>query len=703
MSDQPMNEQYYVAPSEAPPSRRPPATAVGIIGWIRENLFNSIGDAVNTIITIVLVSVVLWTFLSWAMLEAQWEVAFLNIQTLMAGQQFPSSEIWRIEVIALMIVFLSLLSVGVWGRINRGLVITVTIIGAIMIFVPIVTQSVEEPNIHTYVTEDYSIRQVNFIAEEGQEITFILDPLTELRDFEIENLDGYVENDNQQANTAFDAYNATSTSINRGDRDPADYNLNVAIQVWDGDGLVIAESEFSEGTTDPIELEFTAPYSGWFTYTSVFPELAEGEEAPDYLGAAWLIAQDLEVYRSTRGAQEDRLESYGPPPELDCAGCGTAVNRTDMRFEGTRTVAQWFSLQFSPFLLEIRGFSLNVLIVGAIAYLLGYASISFGLPETPALKYFEQILLSFAALWFVGWIGVQIASAANPSDTMNAIRFFVVASFIVTILLYSLIQLSKESAQSTSQAMTLLWIVSVPVVITLLTGFASAAEGAPLPAIDTGVLGGLTMTLLLSAVAIIASFPLGMILALGRQSELPVISLLCTVFIEVLRGVPLITLLFMGRFIIPFFGFGLGDVDLVIRIMVVLTLFTSAYMAEVIRGGLQIVAKGQLEASYALGLNGFWTTVLIVLPQALRAVIPAMMGQAVSLFKDTSLVYIVGVFEVLGTMNQILGDSQTGFIAFPREGYLFVGIIYFVFSYIMADVSRRIERTGSGAVRRDTI
>src|SRR5690606_19906256 len=103
-----------------------------------------------------------------------------------------------------------------------------------------------------------------------------------------------------------------------------------------------------------------------------------------------------------------------------------------------------------------------------------------------------------------------------------------------------------------------------------------------------------------------------------------------------------------------------------------------------------VVPKGQLEASHALGLNGFWTTVLIVLPQALRAVIPAIMGQAVSLFKDTSLVYIVSLFEILGTMNQILGDSQTGYIAFPREGYMFVGIVYFVFSYIMADVSRRI-------------
>jgi general L-amino acid transport system permease protein len=216
-------------------------------------------------------------------------------------------------------------------------------------------------------------------------------------------------------------------------------------------------------------------------------------------------------------------------------------------------------------------------------------------------------------------------------------------------------------------------------------------------------LGGLLLTLILSAIAIIASFPIGMIFALGRQSKLPVVSMLSTIFIEVFRGVPLITLLFMGSLILPFFGFGLGNVDLLIRISVVMTLFTSAYMAEVIRGGLQIIPNGQLEASYALGFNGFWTTTLIVLPQALRAVIPAIMGQAVSLFKDTSLVYIVSLYEILGSMYQILGDSQTGYIAFPREGYLYVGIVYFIISYMMADVSRRIERTGAGSIRRETI
>ncbi|MEQ8674301.1 MAG: amino acid ABC transporter permease [Aggregatilineales bacterium] len=698
MSEQPMNDSYYVAPVEAPASRRPPVTATGLIGWLKENLFSSIFDTIVTLVTIALVALFLWRFLGWAMLEAQWEVAFLNLRELSVGQQFPRDEIWRITLIAQIIVFLSLLSVGVWGRLTRSVAIVILTIIAFAFIVPFASRTVPEPPIYTFVAENYSVRQVNFIAQEGQEITFTLAPLTSPEEYALADIDGYIEDDNQQANTSFDAFNTVSRDIDRELRDPAEFDLNVSLQVWNIDGLVIEESAYSSGSTDDIVLEFTAPYSGWFTYTAVFDE-----ENPGTIGSAWVIADNIDVYRSTTGAQLERVEEYGEAPPLDCPGCGTATNRTDMRFQGTRTVAQWFSLQLTPFLLETRSMFILMVIVGAVAYAIGKLTTMVGLAETPALKATERLLLIFSALWIVGWLGVQVANAANPTPAMDTLRLFIMASFVVTLFIYAVLQFSKGSPQASSQAVTLMWVLSFPVVITLLTGFTNVQPDAPLPPIQTGLLGGMLLTLLLSAVAIIASFPIGMMLAIGRQSELPVVSLLCTVFIEVLRGVPLITLLFMGRLILPFFGFGLGDVDLVIRIMVVLTLFTSAYLAEVIRGGLQIVPRGQLEASGALGLNGFWTTVLIVLPQALRAVIPAIMGQAVSLFKDTSLVYIVSLFEILGTMNQILGDSQTGYIAFPREGYLFVGIVYFVFSYIMADVSRRIERTGSGAVRRDTI
>jgi len=314
-----------------------------------------------------------------------------------------------------------------------------------------------------------------------------------------------------------------------------------------------------------------------------------------------------------------------------------------------------------------------------------------------------------AGLWFMAYIGVQLASALAPEPALSSVGLVISVSLLLTLFLYALVQFVKSDPKFASRGVTLLWLLSIPTMIFVLVGFDQSAAAAdaeaawPYEQIDTALFGGLLLTMVLSVVAILISFPIGMGLALGRQSNLPVISVLCTLFIEVLRGVPLITLLFMGTFIVPFVGFGLGDVDLVIRILVVLTLFTSAYMAEVIRGGLQVVPNGQLEASYALGLNNFWTTTLITLPQALRAVIPAMMGQAVSLFKDTTLVYLIGLFDVLGVMIQVLGDSATGYTLYPREAYLWLGIIYFIISYLMADVSRTIERSGAGAVRRDTL
>jgi len=417
---------------------------------------------------------------------------------------------------------------------------------------------------------------------------------------------------------------------------------------------------------------------------------------------------NAEVFRSTIGATEEREATYGPPPELDCS-CATQLNRTDMRFEGERTLAQWFSLQLAPYFLEIERVVLLAILVGIVGYFTGriFKSVSF-LDESSA-EPIERTLLIIAALWFLGYIGIQFTRTINPEPILSTIQTFITVSLLVTLGLYTLVQFGKHEMKFTSRGVTLLWLISIPLILFILTGFTPSAEAVaneieqPLPAIDSSVFGGLLLTLLLSAVAIIVSFPIGVLLALGRQSTLPLVNILCTTFIEFFRGVPLITLLFMGSLILPFFGFGLGDVDLVIRIIVVLILFTSAYMAEVIRGGLQVVPKGQLEAAGALGLNGFWTTLLIKLPQALRAVIPAIMGQAVSLFKDTSLVYLIGLFDITGVMYQVLGDSQTGYLAFPREGYLYLGIIYFVISYIMADISRRIERTGSGAVRRDTI
>ncbi|NEQ24298.1 MAG: amino acid ABC transporter permease, partial [Microcoleus sp. SIO2G3] len=207
--------------------------------------------------------------------------------------------------------------------------------------------------------------------------------------------------------------------------------------------------------------------------------------------------------------------------------------------------------------------------------------------------------------------------------------------------------------------------------------------------VETNLWGGLMLTVFLSLVSIVLSFPFGVLLALGRQSSLPAIRWLSTGAIELLRGVPLISLLFIGAYLFPLFLPGNARPDLVIRAIVGLTLFTAAYLAETVRGGLQSIPRGQTEAANALGLNAPLTLALIVLPQALKISIPAIVGLFISLLQDTTLVSIVGLFDLLGISRSILSNPL--FIGRYAEVYLFIGLLYWVLCYAMSWGSRRLE------------
>jgi general L-amino acid transport system permease protein len=243
---------------------------------------------------------------------------------------------------------------------------------------------------------------------------------------------------------------------------------------------------------------------------------------------------------------------------------------------------------------------------------------------------------------------------------------------------------------------TWLWVALPVITFILVMGI---GDLGPLKASDPQLWGGLLLTMLLTAVGIVFSFPIGIALALGRRSSLPVVSIASTLYIEVVRGVPLITVLFMSMLLVPFVAPGLGGPDSApYRAMVAVTLFSAAYLAENVRGGLQSLPPGQEEAAKALGLSAWQITLHITLPQALRAVIPALVGQFISLFKDTSLVAIVGLIDLTGIANGIA--AQTEFQGLRRETYVYISVIYFVLSYVLSIVSRRIEASGSGAARR---
>ncbi len=212
------------------------------------------------------------------------------------------------------------------------------------------------------------------------------------------------------------------------------------------------------------------------------------------------------------------------------------------------------------------------------------------------------------------------------------------------------------------------------------------------PRVDTNQWGGLLLTFVLALVGIVASFPIGVLLALGRRSRLPVLKGLSITFIELVRGVPLVTLLFMSIVIVPLFLPKGTSFDLVLRAVFAITLFSSAYMAENVRGGLAAVPLGQIEGAKALGLGGFQTMLFIVLPQALRAVIPAIVGQFISLFKDTSLVVIVGLLDILGIGKSLFLGNVRWFGA-QAEVYLFVAAVFWVFTFSMAYASRKVEES----------
>ena len=202
--------------------------------------------------------------------------------------------------------------------------------------------------------------------------------------------------------------------------------------------------------------------------------------------------------------------------------------------------------------------------------------------------------------------------------------------------------------------------------------------------------GGLPLTLLLSVFGLTLAYPLGVILALGRQSKMPTIKWLCIVYIELIRGVPLISLLFMGSFIFPLFLPEGVNFPTILRALVAIILFTAAYIAEVVRGGLQAMSRGQYEAAESIGLNYFLTMRLIILPQALKIVIPPTVSILISAFKDTSLVVIIALWDLLKTTQATLSNPE--WMGFSREAYIFVAILYFLGCFSMANYSRKLEK-----------
>jgi len=256
---------------------------------------------------------------------------------------------------------------------------------------------------------------------------------------------------------------------------------------------------------------------------------------------------------------------------------------------------------------------------------------------------------------------------------------------LATVLLIGLLVLSCMRVAWKSW-LPLLWVVVFSIFFALMKG-----NVLGMSKVDTDSWGGLPLTILLSSVSLVVSFPLALLVALGRRSNLPAIRSFCTLYVELIRGVPLISVLFMASFMFPLFMPPSVKIDVLVRVLVGITLFAAAYTAEVIRGGLQAVPKGQVEAAATLGLSYWQTQRKIVLPQALAMVVPGIMNNFISTFKDTSLVTIVSLYDLTGAMSLAL-NSDSDWRPFTIEGYVFIALIYFVFCFSMSRYSHWVEK-----------
>ena len=255
---------------------------------------------------------------------------------------------------------------------------------------------------------------------------------------------------------------------------------------------------------------------------------------------------------------------------------------------------------------------------------------------------------------------------------------------LAMVLLIALL-VAATRRQLWGSGLAVAWAVGVPVILILMYGGLFGLDYVP-----NSSWGGLPLTLGLSVVGLVVAFPLGVLLALGRRSDMPIIRAFCVVYIELIRGVPLITILFMASVLFPLFLPTGVTIDKLLRAQVGMILFAAAYLAEVVRGGLQAIPQGQYEAADSLGL-GYWRKMrLIILPQALRISIPPLVNTFIGFFKDTTLVIIIGLFDLLNSAKTALTDRA--WAGFYIEAYLFCAVIYFVLCFSMSHYSQTLER-----------
>lgn len=669
---------------DEPPVKPPPLLAVGPLAWARKNLFSSALDTILTLAGVIIIISVITGFLTWAISQANWFAITFNLRIFLLGRYSPAAE-WRVILVALLAALTVGLALAAWSRIRRAFIIIALVVLAILFIAPpLISATMRLPVSYTAAgnipiasagTDTIPPNpQVGFIGKAGETVTFELitapteseQALTTISGFmdtasnqlrnnanlrlnniarqaEIEaSLAGNLLTDSQRARLTVELERITIA-------EPVldTYRINqrpVSIRVSRAtSGEVVGESTLENGSG---AFSVTLPEDGWYVIDKTIANDAEAVALIQTQGIFPLLIRTV-----TRSGEEVIDEE------------GNVVTT------GGGSIPEYVRMTDGFTVLESRP-------VGETGSNLPIQTIIDN--QFRGLRAFPEYLSLFVGPFFE-----QINEGA-------------VLLFLAVLLGYALGRwidraFSPAEAPRRYSSRTATWMLAAfPILMFLLV----YGVGNILPLTDTRRWGGLLLTFLLTIVGIIASFPIGILLALGRRSKLPVVSLFSTLYIEFVRGVPLITVLFMAQLLVPLINPALGETPNVFRAMIAIVFFSAAYLAENVRGGLQAIPPGQEEAARAVGLNNVQMTLYITLPQALRLVIPALVGQCISLFKDTSLVAIVGLLDLTNIGRNIV--AQTEFLGLRREVFVFLIVIYFTFSYIISTVSRRIEASGAG-------
>ncbi len=672
-----VNQAYYDEPEAKPP----PMLVTGPLAWMRENLFGSTMDTILTIVGTIIIVGVTVSFIQWSINWANWFSVTYNLRLFMIGRVEPFME-GRVLVLAIYILFIVGVNLAAWARVSLRTWVGLAIAVALLFIIPAaILATIPRPP--TYLSAGQSaivsgsvtetpIPRTAFIANAGSTITLraagnqiIADDasLAQLHSFTDRAVDAVRNSANNRLNRqariaqlqqmlAGDALTSRQREALSAELEaleippPVHETLAVnrsPIEVSILDGATLEPLANAVLTPDSEPLTFTVPEDGWYVLEKT---VVDSEENIGILAAHGVYPIFERNFLRSGGAQgqPQRVVQYiratdnfiveGGRPRMDGQEL-PMVSIIEHQYRNQHTFSDYLTLMLAPLLNQIN-----------------------------------RPIALFLLLAVVGYYGARAADRQFSS--------------------------SLKPRRASRRAATWLWITLPVVAFILIVG---VTRTGPLQFSDPQLWGGLLLTMMLTAVGIVGAFPIGVALALGRRSSLPVVSTFCTLYIELVRGVPLITVLFMSMLLVPFVAPWLGGPDTApVRAMVAVMLFSAAYLAENVRGGLQSLPPGQEEAGKALGLAGWQVTLFITLPQALRAVIPALVGQFIALYKDTSLVAIVGLIDLTGVTRNV--SAQTEFQGLLRETYVFISVIYFVFSYVMSIVSRRIESSGSGAARR---